>query len=93
MTHGSGDFVIAFSTRPGSPPPDEKLTPLFEATVEATEEAAINSLFKVFQPRTGKSGTVNNVDVPIGICGLPEHIVREEPEAARRVKCLDVSHG
>jgi D-aminopeptidase len=46
MTHGSGDFVVAFVTRRETPAPDEKLTPLFEAAVEATEEAAIDSLFQ-----------------------------------------------
>jgi D-aminopeptidase len=47
-THGSGDYVIAFSTarHPASLVPDEDLTPLFEATVEATEEAIYNSLLK-----------------------------------------------
>jgi D-aminopeptidase len=54
--HGSGDFVLAFST--GSRPleissdrlvaarlRDDKLGSLFEATVEATEEAILNALF------------------------------------------------
>lgn len=57
MTHGSGDFVIAFSTHRGMPPPDEQLTPLFEASVEATEEAAIDSLFKATTVES-KYGTV-----------------------------------
>ena len=60
MTHGSGDYVIAFSTsrrvrreagRAGSLRsqevlPLEQLSPLFEAVIEATEEAIYNSLFK-----------------------------------------------
>jgi D-aminopeptidase len=59
LSHGSGDYVIAFSAAPGmrittpaerSPPTrplrDDALTPLFQATVEATEEAIYNSLFK-----------------------------------------------
>jgi D-aminopeptidase len=52
---GSGDIFIAFSTanpNSGSPDglasirmlPNERLTPLFEATAEATEEAIINAL-------------------------------------------------
>jgi D-aminopeptidase len=58
-THGSGDYVIAFSTaasrrvRHGAAEtsatvafPEDEMTPLFEATVEATEEAIYNSLFK-----------------------------------------------
>lgn len=56
-SHGSGDFVIAFSTanRIGGPEggtaqptfPDEgALSLLFRAVIEATEEAIINSLLK-----------------------------------------------
>jgi D-aminopeptidase len=59
---GSGDYVIAFSTAssvrrrrpamtPATPYPlqelnHDDLAPLFEATVEATEEALINSMFR-----------------------------------------------
>jgi D-aminopeptidase len=58
LSHGSGDYVVAFSTAPSAritttarsptPPPlrDDALTPLFQATVEATEEALYNSLLK-----------------------------------------------
>ena len=60
MTHGSGDYVIAFSThekvggwqggRQGEQSryvlPDEALSPLFQAAREATEEAILNSLLK-----------------------------------------------
>jgi D-aminopeptidase len=55
-TNGSGDYVIAFSSqnfiRPGSTPrhapslSNESMSPLFQAAVEATEEAIYNSLFK-----------------------------------------------
>jgi D-aminopeptidase len=59
MTNGSGDYAIAFSTnadvrrtperraqlRPLLDIPNEQMTPLFEAAVEATEEAVINSMF------------------------------------------------
>jgi D-aminopeptidase len=59
MTNGSGEYAIAFSTnadvrrtperRARSSPvadlPNESVSPLFEAAVEAAEEAAINSLF------------------------------------------------
>jgi D-aminopeptidase len=46
--HGSGDYVIAFSTARTAVNllADEGLTPLFEAAVEATEEAIYNSLLK-----------------------------------------------
>jgi D-aminopeptidase len=59
MTNGSGEYSIAFSTngdvrrtperraRPSAilDLPNEQMSPLFEAAVEAAEEAAINSLF------------------------------------------------
>lgn len=45
-SHGSGDYVISFSTyRGGDELQDEGLTPLFQAVKEATEEAIYNSLF------------------------------------------------
>ena len=57
MSHGSGDYVIAFTTsrdaeetdegiRTRTLLDDEHLSPLFQAAVEATEEAIVNSLFK-----------------------------------------------
>ena len=57
MSHGSGDYVIAFTTsrdaeetdegiRTRTLLNDEHLSPLFQAAVEATEEAIVNSLFK-----------------------------------------------
>lgn len=60
MTHGSGDYVIAFSTAEAvrithgaaartqtrTLLRDEGLSPLFQATREATEEAILNSLLK-----------------------------------------------
>ena len=56
-SHGSGDFVIAFSTanRIGTSPPEGSLptlhdegalSSLFRAVIEATEESIINSLLK-----------------------------------------------
>lgn len=59
MSHGSGDYVIAFSTsdtarikavrgsgtRPTLVVSDDQISALFQATVEATEEAIVNSLF------------------------------------------------
>jgi D-aminopeptidase len=58
MSNGSGDFVIAFSTadsvrrRESTAPrtiqdlPNERMSGLFQAAAEATEEAIYNSLFK-----------------------------------------------
>ncbi len=57
-SNGSGDFAIAFSTHPslrvtgGNAPqqktvlPTDAVSGLFEATLDATEEAIYNSLFK-----------------------------------------------
>jgi D-aminopeptidase len=59
MTNGSGEYAIAFSTSldvrrtperrarpsPITDLPNESMSPLFEAAVEAAEEAAVNSLF------------------------------------------------
>ncbi len=47
MSHGSGDYAIAFSTGSDVPVRDGgQLSRVFEAVVEATEEAVINSLFR-----------------------------------------------
>ena len=67
-THGSGDYVIAFTTAPqlrlrhGETAmrrvellPNEALSPLFLACVEATEEAIYNSLFRATTVR-GRDG-------------------------------------
>ena len=46
MSHGSGDYAIAFSTDEGAAVRDGRsLSRVFEAVVEATDEAVINSLF------------------------------------------------
>ncbi len=73
MTNGSGDFAIAFSTaasvrrgppargqltRPTETVTNDAISPLFEAVVEATEEAILNSLFKA-EPVRGRRGTVD----------------------------------
>ncbi len=58
MSNGSGDYVIAFSTakenrrdpdvavQPARSVAGEAISPLFQATAEATEEAIVNSLFR-----------------------------------------------
>jgi D-aminopeptidase len=74
MTHGSGDYCIAFSTEPSlrtSPAArsatrtavllrDEALTPYFQAAREATEEAVLNSLFMATTV-TGHRGTAEAI--------------------------------
>ena len=64
-TNGSGDYVIAFSTqnrvrasealRNTRTAGNEAMSPLFEAVVEATEEAIYNSMFKATTV-TGRDG-------------------------------------
>lgn len=56
-SHGSGDFVLAFSTHrnPAKPLDDGQLSPLFQAVIEATEEAIYNSLFRA-ETMTGRGG-------------------------------------
>lgn len=46
-SNGSGDYAIAFSTarQPARLLANEAMSPLFEAVIEATEEAVYNSLF------------------------------------------------
>ncbi|MEU3349028.1 P1 family peptidase [Streptomyces sp. NPDC006700] len=44
-SHGSGDYAVAFGTRPAAVPvADDELGPLFEAVLDAVEEAVLNSL-------------------------------------------------
>lgn len=68
-SHGSGDFVIAFSSaeslrtgfRSAAPTDDgavlrgDRLSPLFQAAIEATEEAVYNSMLKATTV-TGRNG-------------------------------------
>ena len=65
-THSSGDLALAFSTAnrlPGSDSPvaelevldDEAITPLYQATIEATEEAVLNALTTA-TTMTGRDG-------------------------------------
>ena len=79
-SNGSGDFVVAFSTAPEARIPasvkarilnppvlhNEAVSPLFQAVVEATEEAVYNSLFmakttKGYGGRTIEALPVNRV--------------------------------
>ncbi|MBK5255073.1 MAG: P1 family peptidase [Vicinamibacteria bacterium] len=74
-SNGSGDFAIAFSTAKelrvayGStavtPRPSlltEAVSPLFEAVLEATEEAVLNSILKA-ETTTGNGRTVEALDI------------------------------
>ena len=86
MSNGSGDFAIAFSTAASvrrSPPGNrvtrttevvvnDGLSPLFQAVVEATEEAILNSLFKA-EPVRGSRGTIPALPLDSIIPILREH--------------------
>lgn len=74
-SNGSGDFAIAFSTAkelrvthgstaiaPRPTLPTEAVSPLFEAVLEATEEAVLNSLLKA-ETTTGNGRTVQALDI------------------------------
>jgi len=72
MTNGSGEYAVAFSTsldvrrtieRRAKPSaivdlPNDQMSPLFEAAVEAAEEAAINSMFAA----TSMDGDGHHID-------------------------------
>jgi len=70
MTNGSGDYAIAFSTQNRINASEAKrnvtvlgndaMSPLFQAVIEATEEAIINSLFKATTV-TGNGLTVESL--------------------------------
>jgi len=69
MSNGSGDYVLAFSTgadvrrtpqrrqavSPIADLPNDLLSPLFQAVIEATEEAILNALFTA-HTTTGMDG-------------------------------------
>ena len=73
FSHGSGDYAIAFSTAPGlrtrmgdaTPTartilPSDGVSALFQAALEATEEAVYNSLFRA-TTMTGNGRTVEAI--------------------------------
>ncbi len=76
ITSGSGDYAVAFSTngavrrtaeRRGavagiSELPNDKVSPLFQAAVEATEEAVLNSMFKA-RTTEGHKGRIEALPV------------------------------
>jgi len=74
-SNGSGDYAIAFSTSPESRVrhgesgprsrsllPTEAVSPLFEAVLEATEEAVYNSLFRATTV-SSRTGTVEAIPI------------------------------
>ncbi len=89
-SNGSGDYVIAFSTanevRRSTTPAaisvqdlhNELMSPLFEATVEATEEAIYNSLFKA-ETVTSNGRTVEALPIEATMDVLRRYGVIREP--------------
>jgi len=84
-SNGSGDYVIAFSAAPGVRIPAEgplyqpqallangSMSPLFEAVIEATEEAIYNSMFKA-QDMSGHGHTVKALPLEETIDLLRKH--------------------
>jgi D-aminopeptidase len=84
-SNGSGDYVIAFSSspdvriefgdavyRPKELLGNESMSPLFEAVIEATEEAIYNSMFKAHDV-TGNGHTVKALPLQETIDLLKKH--------------------
>ena len=85
-SNGSGDYVLAFSTAPEvrrHPPDarqlknlnDDAVSPVFEATIEATEEAIYNSLFRATSV-TAKGRTVEAISIDSVKAVLQRHGVK-----------------
>jgi D-aminopeptidase len=76
ITNGSGDYAVAFSTHadvrrttarreavsPIEDLPNDGVTPLFQAVVESTEEAVLNSMFKA-EAMDGHQGRIEALPV------------------------------
>jgi D-aminopeptidase len=81
MSHGSGDYAIAFSTAKQTADSliryatvrDERLSPLFQATVEATEEAIYNSLLKATDTPGYQGSFVNAIPIESLIAVLKKY--------------------
>lgn len=85
FSNGSGDYAIAFSTspevrvtsgeegrRPRATLPPDAVSPLFQAALEATEEAVYNSLFRATTV-TGNGQTAEAIPVDKVRAVLAEH--------------------
>lgn len=90
ISHGSGDYVIVFSTtadlrvefgktlRPGHRLADAELTPWFQAAREATEEAIINSMFRATSVTGHEGRRTRAIDIPRVVEILGSHGVLQE---------------
>ena len=71
LSHGSGDYALAFSTaKEARPQSGDELSPLFEAAIEATEEAILNALLMAgpmagFNVAEGRADQVGSLTLPI----------------------------
>ncbi|WP_419162270.1 P1 family peptidase [Candidatus Palauibacter sp.] len=78
MSNGSGDYVIAFSSVPVSrlwdAPrlPNAAMSPIFQAAIEATEEAILNSMFLATTVE-GDLGTVEALPLDATLDVLRQH--------------------
>lgn len=92
-SNGSGDYVIAFSTAEGmripyqlesrllkqETVPNDLMSPIFMAAIEATEEAILNSLFMA-QTMKGFNGTVEALPLDKVMPILKEHgAIKDNP--------------
>lgn len=96
FSNGSGDYAIAFSTAPGlrvrpgdiTPRerwllPTEALSPLFQAALEATEEAVLNALLRATTV-TGSGRTVEAIPIDAVRAALAKYGRPKPPGTAPR---------
>jgi D-aminopeptidase len=96
FSNGSGDYAIAFSTAPGlrvRPDeaearelrvlPTEALSPLFQAALEATEEAVLNALLRATTV-AGSGRTVEAIPIDAVRAALAKYGRATPPAAAER---------
>jgi D-aminopeptidase len=94
FSNGSGDYAIAFSTapslrvRPDDVAPSERrllptdaLSPLFQAALEATEEAVLNALLRATTV-TGSGRTVEAIPIDAVRAALAKYGRAKAPETA-----------
>ena len=71
LSHGSGDYALAFSTTEVAESlPGEALSELFEAVIEATEEAILNALCMTvpmagYDASKGRPFSVDALQLPV----------------------------
>ncbi|WP_255566240.1 P1 family peptidase [Mumia sp. zg.B21] len=68
LRQGSGDYALAFSVGTGQPPADEALDPILGSTMDAVEEALLNSVLAATTTQ-GRHGRT--------VLGVPGGAVRE----------------